>query len=207
MALGFGVGAEEAEQCSRRTRRACTTSSGPSARQPPSPSSRTAGCGCRRGRCPRSGSDQPWHQMSLARRHARQAALPSARRCRTRRSSAPRRKMPFWFTRCGAPARVVLLLEDEPSHEVGAATAVLDRPRRPRPSRRRRTCAPIAGAARSRRAVSIDAERLDAGRWPRATRARLTPEGVLLGGVPEVHLRRTLGEPIGHRQVPRRPSA
>ena len=41
--------------------------------------------------------------------------------------------MPFWFTRPGAPA-VVLLFEDQPVEVVGAATAVLDGPRDGRPA-------------------------------------------------------------------------
>ena len=66
------------------------------------------------------------------------------------------RKMPFCVTRCGAPARVVLLLEDQPLPEARVAAAVLARATTPPRSGRRTACAPTRGARRSPSRVSPD---------------------------------------------------
>ena len=201
MALGFRVGAEDAEHPVRERVPRARTSSGPSAptRRPRAPRLRIPARSL-----PASGSDQPWHQMSVpdAMRGSSSAFCSSVPNSMI---VGPRRKTPFWFTRPGAPARQYS--SSKMSHCTRSA------PRPPYSTGHDTAAQPPSYNVRSHcrccskpAAVSIEASG-SRGTLTSSHVRRLAPEGVLLGGVPEVHLRWTLGEPIGHRQVPRRPPA
>ena len=132
VALGVGVGAEQAEQV-----RAERAAGGPGLLPGEAPaavaSSRTARLLMPARSLPALGSHQPWHHRSSA------AAMRGRKRsfCSWVPNSkivGASRKMPFWVTRCGAPGPVVLLLEDEPLPQAGAAAAVLLGPRHHRPA-------------------------------------------------------------------------
>ena len=76
----------------------------PFSRQPPAASSRVALDAIAARSLPASGSDQPWHQVCsplaiAGRNRSRWAGVPNSN------SVGASRKIPFWVTRWGAPAR------------------------------------------------------------------------------------------------------
>ena len=181
VALGLGIGAEEPEapvgEGAPRAPRLLAVQAA-SRRRPAQRDGPAARCAARS--LPASGSDQPWHQISSPDAMRRQEARLLLGRCRARRSSGPGGRC-----RSGRPGRgpgpVVLLLEDQPLDEAGAAPAVLGRARRPPTSGRRTAGPPRPGAASKPSAVSSEARAArKRGRDPPARRG-LGAERLLVG--------------------------
>lgn len=103
MALLIGVGAEQPEQVGTERPRVVQVF-WPVNRQPPAASSRTAFEVIAARSLPALGSDQPWHHRSSA-----DAIRGRNRSCCSwvpySKMVGANRKMPFWVTRWGAPAR------------------------------------------------------------------------------------------------------
>ena len=134
---------------------------------------------------PASGSDQPWHQISVARGHGRQEAgllLVGAEL----EHGGGEQEDPVLADPEGGLGPPVLLFEDQPLEDAHAAAAVLLGPGHHRPA--------VVGHALLPRPVGLEASAVSReGSEPGAGRMRgqpvpgLGPEGLLGVGVVQVH--------------------